>query len=179
MNQTTPLTGALTEICSDPTATSLIGCFCELAKHPEQMEKLHEELGNLDPRDVRALGSLQHLNAVLDEAMRLYPALMTGGQRKTSKNGAWIGDTFIPPETTIVAPRYSISRREYFVWRGLLCDHSDTNENAGEDCFERATEFVPERFTTDQHMVKVPAAFTPWGTGKHTGYGIEPERQGR
>ncbi|EMR70914.1 putative cytochrome p450 protein [Eutypa lata UCREL1] len=38
----------------------------------------------------------------------------------------------------------------------------------GEDCFENALEFIPERWTTRREMVLNPAAFNPWGTGRHS-----------
>lgn len=40
--------------------------------------------------------------------------------------------------------------------------------SAGEDCFENANEFVPERWTTHREMVRNIAAYNPWGTGEVT-----------
>ena len=66
-----------------------------------------------DLTDIKVLAALPHLNAVINEAMRLHPAALTGGVRKTPDNeGVNIAGVYIPPETTIVAPRYTISRRE-------------------------------------------------------------------
>ncbi|KAI9147162.1 L-sorbose 1-dehydrogenase [Paramyrothecium foliicola] len=67
------------------------------------------------------------------------------GGRRTGKNGAWIAGRFIPPETTIVAPRYIISRRE--------------------DYFVRAHEFIPERWITSPDMVLIASASVPFGMG--------------
>ncbi|KXH40889.1 cytochrome P450 [Colletotrichum simmondsii] len=131
-----------------PTAAALIGIFCELAKHPEHAEKVYEELKDVDATNLKTLTSLPHLNAVINEGLRLYPALLTGGARKTTENGATIGGTFIPPDTTIIAPRHVISRRE--------------------DCFERANEFIPERWSTRPEMIRNVAAFAPFGTGHHS-----------
>lgn len=97
---------------------------------------------------MRQLSKLPHLEAVITEALRLYPALPTGGNRKTSMHGLMVGGRYIPPYTTIVAPRFSISRRE--------------------DCFERANEFVPERWSSKPEMVYNKAAYTPFGTGHHS-----------
>jgi len=113
------------------------------------MQQIYDEVKSLDPatlRDATALAKLPHLNSVISETLRLYPALPTGGNRKTGECGVTIGGTFIPPFTTIVAPRYSISRRE--------------------DCFERALEFLPERWYERQELVKNKAAYAPFGTGK-------------
>lgn len=37
-----------------------------------------------------------------------------------------------------------------------------------EDCFEQASEFIPERWTTRPEMVLNPAAYAPFGTGHHS-----------
>jgi tryprostatin B 6-hydroxylase len=92
---------------SEPTAAVLVGLFCELAKDPRHAEIILDEIRALDITDSRALASsCPHLEACIFEALRLYPALPT--------DGITVGGTFIPPETTVVAPRFCISRREYF-----------------------------------------------------------------
>ncbi|KAJ5702262.1 hypothetical protein N7488_009810 [Penicillium malachiteum] len=100
---------------SEPIAAVLVGLFCELALAPHHTDKIYQELENVDISDgIRSLGNCcPHLEGVILEALRLYPALPTGGNRKTLKNGINIGGTFIPPETTIVAPRFCISRRQF------------------------------------------------------------------
>ncbi|KAL7930099.1 cytochrome P450 [Trichoderma chlorosporum] len=133
---------------SEPTAVALIAVFCELAKHSEHAELIHEEVKSADVTDLKTLVNLPHLNAVIKEALRLHPALLTGGSRKTTASGITIGDRFIPPNTTIAAPRYTIGRLE--------------------SCFERASEFVPERWTTRPEMVRNGAAYVPFGTGHHS-----------
>lgn len=39
--------------------------------------------------------------------------------------------------------------------------------NAGEDCFERGTEFIPERWTTRPEMVRNSSAHIPFNIGKN------------
>lgn len=99
---------------SEPTASALSGIFSELVQHPEHFDKLRSELAAVsDLGDFRALAAVPHLNAVINEAMRLHPAAMTGGARKTPDDtGVYINGVFIPPNTTIFAPRYTISKRE-------------------------------------------------------------------
>lgn len=99
---------------SEPTASALAGIFSELVLHPHHFDKLRSELATVsDLTDFRALAAVPHLDAVINEAMRLHPAAMTGGARKTPDDtGVWIRGVFIPPKTTIIAPRYTISRRK-------------------------------------------------------------------
>ncbi|KAL4901635.1 cytochrome P450 [Aspergillus multicolor] len=102
---------------SEPTAEALCALFYELAKNPDQMDIIHHELKDqkVDPS--------------------VYPAVPSEGNRKTSaKEGITVGGVYIPPETTIVTPRFPIGRRE--------------------DCFTQANKFIPERWTTRPEMVR-------------------------
>lgn len=97
---------------SDTVAPTLIFLFYELALHPEKAEKLYQEVKGLDDYDPKVLQGLPYLNAVIKETLRLHPAVPTGGYRDTPPHGMTIGDTFIPGNTTIVAPRYVLGRRK-------------------------------------------------------------------
>jgi cytochrome P450 len=98
---------------SEPTAAVLVGLFCELSKEPRHTEIILDEIRAIDIADLRALASsCPHLEASIFEALRLYPALPTGGTRKTLEKGIMVAGMFIPPETTVVAPRFCISRRK-------------------------------------------------------------------
>ncbi|KAF3389296.1 hypothetical protein F1880_003834 [Penicillium rolfsii] len=134
---------------SEPTAAVLVGLFYELAKNPLHAEIILEEIKDLDIADLRVLASsCPHLEACIFEALRLYPALPTGGNRKTLENGITVGGTFIPPYTTVVAPRFCISRRE--------------------DSFEQAGKFIPERWYKKPKMVRNKSGFVPFGLGHHS-----------
>ncbi|KAI2794603.1 hypothetical protein POX_a01202 [Penicillium oxalicum] len=134
---------------SEPTAAVLIGLFCELARAPQHAEIILREIRAIQIEDARALASsCPHLEASIFEALRLYPALPTGGNRKTLQNGITVGGMYIPPETTIVAPRFCISRRE--------------------DSFEQAEKFIPERWYKKPEMVRNKSGFAPFGLGHHS-----------
>ncbi|OOF94575.1 hypothetical protein ASPCADRAFT_26369, partial [Aspergillus carbonarius ITEM 5010] len=146
---------------SEPTATTLIGIFCELARSPSLAETIYHEIQPVDVCDPRALAKeCPFLEAVISEALRLYPALPTGGNRKTCEEVSVAG-VVIPRGTTLVAPRWSVFRRMSFlsillVWFGW------------DDCFERANEFLPERWYGRSEMVRNRAAYVPFGTGHHS-----------
>ncbi|GLA10845.1 hypothetical protein AnigIFM62618_000443 [Aspergillus niger] len=133
---------------SDPTAGILHGLFYELARHPEQADLIYRELQQLQPEelsDVNAVRRCKHLEAAIFESLRLYPSLPTGGNRKTPANeGITVAGVYIPPDTTVVAPRFCISRRE--------------------DCYVKPNEFIPERWTTRPELVLNRSAFVPFGT---------------
>lgn len=95
---------------SDTVAPTLVCTFYELARNPQMADRLHEELRPIDINSERALDDLPYLNAFIKETMRLHPAVPTGGYRDTPPSGMMIGDKFIPGNTTIVSPRYTIFR---------------------------------------------------------------------
>lgn len=97
--------------------------------------------------------------------MRLYPSLPTGGNRKTSSDeGITVNGIFIPPETTIVGPRFVIARRMALL--DQLYPESWLIRATGEDCFIDANLFVPERWTTRPEMVRNRTATVPFGIGR-------------
>ena len=55
----------------------------------------------------------EFLNACIEETLRLYPVLPSAGARQTKERGITVAGHYIPPYTTVIAPRYSIGRRGY------------------------------------------------------------------
>lgn len=90
-----------------------MGLFTELGRHPASLRQLFEEVKDVDTSDIKIIANLTFLNACIDETLRLYPALMTGGTRMTTENGMMVAGKFIPPHTNIVAPQYIISRSAF------------------------------------------------------------------
>ena len=83
-----------------------------LARHPKDIECIFQELLTVDTQDVKAVAALPHLNGAINEAMRLLPAVLTFVTRVSPPEGMTVEGTFIPGNTKIAAPRYSIGRRE-------------------------------------------------------------------
>ncbi|KAF6234833.1 hypothetical protein HO173_007053 [Letharia columbiana] len=98
---------------SDTVASTLISIFYHLADDPSQMVKLRAELENVNSvPGLDALKSMAHLNGMINEALRLHPALPSGGFRETPPEGLTIAGHFIPGNVVVSAPRYSLGRRE-------------------------------------------------------------------
>ncbi|KEY67605.1 hypothetical protein S7711_08275 [Stachybotrys chartarum IBT 7711] len=145
------LTGeAITAIIagSDTVALTTIFLFYELASHPEHLERLRQELSGIDVDDCRELEKLPHLNGVINETMRLHPALPTAGYRDSPEEGVTIAGRYIPGNTTLVAPRYTIFRSER--------------------CYEKPNDFVPERWYCQPELIKDNRSFLPFAQGRYT-----------
>lgn len=110
----------LTSYLSDTVAPTLVFAIYQLALNPDKAEKLYQEVKDVSIRDLATLKKLPYLNAVIMETLRLHPAVPTGGNRDTPPEGMMIDGTFIPGNTTIVAPRYVLGRRKLNPFVALL-----------------------------------------------------------
>ncbi|KAK2873645.1 hypothetical protein FQN49_002198 [Arthroderma sp. PD_2] len=138
---------------SDTVAPTMVFLFYELLRHPVQAEKLYQELQAVELMDAKALRDLPHLNAVIKETLRLHPAVPTGGYRDTPPEGMTIGGTYIPGNTTMVAPRYVLHRLE--------------------SCYVHADRWIPERWSSSPELVKDARSFHPFSQGRYTCLGKE------
>jgi len=119
---------------------------------PSQTEQLQHELDEYfnsgEAHDCISLGKLKHLDAVINESMRLHPPVPSGVNRVTGPEGLTVGGTYIPGNTIVQAPMHTIFRDPR--------------------CFERPLEFIPERWTTRPELTKHAAAFAPFIIGSHS-----------
>ena len=53
-----------------------------------------------------------HLNGVINEALRLHPPVPTRVARMTPPEGLTVGDTHVPGNMKVWAPQYAIGRSE-------------------------------------------------------------------
>ncbi|MCJ1421897.1 hypothetical protein MMC32_008264 [Xylographa parallela] len=126
----------------------MVFLFYELAYNPMQAEKLYAEVRDVDITDSKTLQNLLHLNGLINETLRIHPPVPSGGYRETPSQGVIVAGRHIPGNTTIVAPRYTIGRLE--------------------SCFEKADQFIPERWYSSPSMVKNKRAFTPFSQGRYS-----------
>ncbi|OTA99276.1 hypothetical protein M426DRAFT_325260 [Hypoxylon sp. CI-4A] len=131
---------------SDTIAPTLVFAFYELARSPWHQDKLLSELENIDIHDRVQLQNCTHLTAIINETLRLYPPVPTGGYRQSPPSGMTINGTWIPGNVTIVSPRYSLARLD--------------------SSYEQADQFIPERWTTQPEMVKDARGFAPFSQGR-------------
>ncbi len=78
--------------------------------------------------------------------MRLHPPVPSGTQRVTPPEGMWIGERFVPGDTIVQVPSYTVFR--------------DAR------AFEQPGEFIPERWTTMPELVRDRSVYIPFNTGE-------------
>lgn len=60
--------------------------------------------------DHASLSKMKYLQACIDESLRLHPPVPSGLQRMTPREGLQIGETFIPGDTIVQIPTYTLYR---------------------------------------------------------------------
>ncbi|KAL9943998.1 hypothetical protein D7B24_000866 [Verticillium nonalfalfae] len=137
---------------SDTTAASLTCLFYNLARNPQVMAKLQADLDAYhvehEQADHLSLSKLKYLQACIDESLRLFPPVPSGVQRMSPPEGQQIGDVFIPGNTVVQVPSYTLNRDARV--------------------FVRPDEFVPERWTTAPELTKDASVFAPFSVGRYS-----------
>ncbi|RAR09523.1 pisatin demethylase [Stemphylium lycopersici] len=122
---------------SDTTAISLVAVFAYLAMHPTVLARLRQELDDAmnngtisDPITFREAQGLPYLRAVINESLRVHPAVGAPLTRIVGKDGANLAGHYFPPGSEVgVNPWVMHYNEEIF----------------GSD----AAQFKPERWLTD------------------------------
>ncbi|OBZ71623.1 hypothetical protein A0H81_08343 [Grifola frondosa] len=110
--------GSLSVIAGTDTASSTLNnLFYCLLTHPKACNRLREEVDSYYPAGENALDTKHHadmpfLNAVINETLRLYPAVPSGSQRVVIKGtcGRAIGPYYLPEWTSAAVHFYSVHR---------------------------------------------------------------------
>ncbi|CVL12932.1 related to pisatin demethylase cytochrome P450 [Fusarium proliferatum] len=135
---------------SDTTSSSTTCLLHHLVLHPDVLAKLQAEIDEYknthDEYDLVSLSKLQYLQACIDESLRLYPVVPSGVPRMTPPEGLQLDDVYIPGDTIIHNPSYTMYRDER--------------------CFEKPNEFIPERWTTRPELIKDASVYAPFSTGR-------------
>jgi cytochrome P450 len=90
---------------SETSATLLSGAFFYLLKNPDWYSRLQKEIVDIFDDEsgmtFASLSQLKALNAVIQEAFRMYPPVPTTLPRLTTQAGAMVCGKYIPPNTSI------------------------------------------------------------------------------
>ncbi|KAF8955653.1 high nitrogen upregulated cytochrome P450 monooxygenase 2 [Flammula alnicola] len=144
---------------SDTTATVLRNIMYYLLAYPDYFQAVRKEIDKTfsfeeqGSIELAKLPSMKLLNAIINETLRMLPALSTSIQRAPPKDsgGKRLGNIFIPEGTGITIPPY--------------CLHRDPRYFS-----PRADEFWPDRWlmgkkTDDKDFILDLAAFIPFSYG--------------
>ncbi|KAF6812515.1 trichothecene c-15 hydroxylase, partial [Colletotrichum plurivorum] len=135
---------------SETTATLLTAATYFLARNPDSLAKLAEEVRSAfqseEQIDMISVQNLPYLLAVLDESMRLFPPVPAGSPRMAGEGGDTILGRHIPEGTTMDVWQWSVYHNP---------DH-----------FDRPEDFVPERWLGDERFANdAKRAFQPFSVG--------------
>jgi cytochrome P450 len=132
---------------TETTATTLSWALHELARHPEVEERVHREVDAVigtRPPGHADVARLEHTGRVLDETLRLHPALLF---MRRAVAPVEIGGTAIPAGTEIAYSPYALQRDP--------------------DLYPFPDRFDPDRWLPDRVPRRLRSAFTPFGAGPH------------
>ena len=96
----------LLTLTSDTTSTTLSHLWFHLASDKTLVQRLTEL--NDD-----ALSKIDLLDATIHETLRLHPAVPSGLQRLTPPEGMTIGKTYVPGNTIVQVPLYTMFRGQF------------------------------------------------------------------
>ncbi|KAI0506267.1 cytochrome P450 monooxygenase-like protein [Xylaria bambusicola] len=130
---------------SDTVAAALTHVFFHLAHDPMLVRALQREFDALPDLTSASLQTVNLLDAVINETLRLHPPVPSGNQRVTPPEGLRIGNKFIPGNTIVQVPQYTVFRDPRV--------------------FDRPLEFIPDRWTTRPELINYRSAFIPFGSG--------------
>ncbi|KAF5863921.1 hypothetical protein ETB97_009028 [Aspergillus alliaceus] len=132
---------------SDTTAATLTNVMFHLAADRKLYRALQAELDALPDLAYEKLQGVRLLDAVINETLRLHPAVPSGTQRMTPPEGMTIGNTYIPGDVMVCIPLHTLFRDERV--------------------FGHPEDFIPERWTTQPELVKDPSVFIPFNGGTY------------
>ncbi|KAI5116694.1 hypothetical protein M0805_002856 [Coniferiporia weirii] len=102
---------------SDTASSTLSGLFFDLLTNPDVYDRLQKEIDDAfplsegDALDMTKLSELTFLNAVINETLRIQPAVQTLQRAPApGSGGKWIGKHFIPEGTSVTIQPLTLHR---------------------------------------------------------------------
>lgn len=145
---------------SETTATTLASVLYYLAKNPAVLAKLQRQLdeampGGSNDWTYEKVKAVSYLDDVIQETLRLRPAVLTGGYRVTPAEGIQVDEVYIPGDVNVFVPVQRIQTDERY--------------------YVDPKNFVPERWNEKKEMCSEGAPFFPFVLGESQGPGLYPE----
>ncbi|KAI1206863.1 putative benzoate 4-monooxygenase cytochrome P450 [Annulohypoxylon truncatum] len=137
---------------SDTNGATLVTTLFYLIKNPHIMKKLQAQIDATIPTPadwkLEKVKSITYINNILDEVLRLRPAVMVGGYRVTPPEGIYVDEQFIPGKTHVFVPIQTIQRDPRY--------------------WPQAEEFIPERWGERyEEMGTADAPYMPFSLGPY------------
>lgn len=140
----------------ETSANSMSFLLLELAKHPKEQQRLHNELLKLAPED---RNGCDHLKNCVREAMRLWPVTAVGPIRI-------VGRDYIVPATPVNDANSSNEHRDFFIPKGSLVFMPSIGIYHNELYFDDPESFIPSRWEDPSEYTK--KVFSPFSLGKRS-----------
>lgn len=137
---------------SETTASTFANAFYFLCRHPEKYQRLQQELDEVLPEgrenwSFDKVKNVPFLEAVINETLKLKPAISSGVPRVTPSEGLQIDEVFIPGDKIVITPTYLMQRAARY--------------------FKDPEAFLPERWLDEKsEMIKEKCVFVPFSMGK-------------
>lgn len=136
---------------SETTATTLASILYFLCKNPEILVKLQRLLDEAMPGGSSEwtydkIKTISYLDDIINETLRLRPAILTGGYRVTPAEGLQVDEVYIPGDVNVFVPTQLIQTDERY--------------------YVDAKRFVPERWNEEKEMIQDGAPYFPFLYGQ-------------
>ncbi|XP_074539668.1 cytochrome P450 3A30-like [Halichoeres trimaculatus] len=138
----------------ETSATTLCFLAYTLAKNPEVMKRLQQEIDatfpDKGPVQYEALMQMEYLDCVVNECLRLYPP--AARLERVAKETVMVNGVTIPKNMLVMVPVYALHRDPEF--------------------WPEPEEFRPDRFSKDNKQNIQPYTYLPFGAGPRNCIGM-------
>jgi len=133
---------------NDTTGHSICFALYAISQHPKVEARLYEEISKVKTPcpSPAELNSLQYLNCVVMESLRLYPVAANGSIRMLQKDDVIKGKTF---------------KKGTNIWMGIYTVHTDPRFHPDPLVFN------PDRWTEENKAKMTPHTFRGFASGMH------------
>ncbi|BCS28549.1 cytochrome P450 [Aspergillus puulaauensis] len=137
---------------SETTATTLASILYYLCRNPSVLTKLQRLLDEAMPGGsaewaYHKIKNISYLEDIINETLRLRPAVLTGGYRVTPPEGIQVDEVYIPGDVNVFVPTQLIQADERY--------------------YTDAKKFVPERWSERKEMIHEGAPYFPFLYGPY------------